>query len=325
MSITLRDIYDARRAIAPWVKRTPLVFSAALSERAGASVYLKLETTHDIGSFKIRGATNRLMQMTEDERWHGIVAVSTGNHGRAVAWAAKRLGIRAVVYMSSQVLPGKAEAIRNLGADVRVEGDTQDEAEAAARRNAETERATLVHPFDDPHVIAGQGTIGLEILEDLPEIDTLVTAMSGGGLVSGIGTALKAASPDIRVIGVSMERGPAMIASLKAGRPVPVQELPSLADSLIGGIAGDNQHTFELVRRVVDRTATVSEQEIVEAMKCLYFGDRVVAEGGGAVPVAALLHGKVGGLRGNVVCVVSGENIDMNVFQSIINGTYSDF
>ncbi len=325
MNVTLKNIYAARKAIDPWVRGTPLIYSNYLSGQLNASVYLKLETTHDIGSFKIRGATNRVLNLTEDERWKGIVAVSTGNHGRAVAYAAQKMGIHAVVCMSSLVKQNKVDAIEQLGAEVRIIGDSQDEAEEEARRLVSEEAMTLVHPFDDEHVMAGQGTIGIEIMEDLPEVDMLACGISGGGLISGIGTVMKAASADIQVAGVSMERGPAMIKSLQVGHPVPVEEQNSLADSLGGGIGLDNRFTFEAVKRVVDQTATVSEQQIANAMRVLYRHDRVVVEGGAAVSVAALLEGKIKNARGNIVCVISGENVDMDIFQSIIDGTYSDF
>ncbi len=324
MTVELRNIYAARKAIDPWVRRTPLICSSYLSERLDASVYLKLETTHDIGSFKIRGATNRVLNLSEDERWKGIVAVSTGNHGRAVAYAAQKMGIHAIVCMSSLVKPNKVEATKQLGAEVRIIGDSQDEAEEEARRLVAEEKMTLVHPFDDEYVIAGQGTIGIEIIEDLPEVDLLISGVSGGGLIGGMGTVMKAVSPDIRVVGVSMERGPAMIKSLEAGHPVIVEEQNSLADSLGGGIGLDNRFTFELVRAVVDQTITVSEQQIAHAMQSLYRHDRIVAEGGAVVSVAALLEGKIENIRGNIVCVISGENVDMDVFQSVIGGSYSD-
>ena len=175
-----------------------------------------------------------------------------------------------------------------------------------------------VHPFDHPHVIAGQGVIGIELLEDLPEIDCLVTGLSGGGLISGIAVALKAASPQIRVIGVSMERGPAMYHSLRAGKPVVVEEQSTLADSLGGGIGLENQFTFELVRRYVDETVLVNEDQIAEAMAYLYRNERLIAEGGGAVGVAALLHGLVEPPGSNVAVVISGANVDMDSFTQII-------
>lgn len=320
--LTVDDVHAARRAISPWVRATPLVHSRALSARTGASVYLKLETVHDSGAFKIRGATNRLVNLSDAERKRGVVTVSTGNHGRAVALAASRLGISATVCVSQLVPENKREAIRALGAELHVEGKSQDDAEAVARGLVEDKGLVPIHPFDDPKVIAGQGTIGLELLEHPGAVDHLLVGLSGGGLASGIALALKAASPNTRITGVSMERGPAMIQSIEAGKPVAVAELPSLADSLGGGIGLENRYTFELVSRYLDAFVRVSEREIADGMVHLYREERVIAEGGGAVPVSALLHDKAGDFRGNVVCIISGGNVDMDVFTEIVSGRY---
>ena len=321
--ITLRDIYLARARIAPWIRRTPLVVSSSLSALGGARISLKLETAQDTGAFKLRGATNFIRAAGDTVRAQGVVTVSTGNHGRAVAHAARRVGARAVVCMSDLVPGNKRAAIEALGAEVRIVGRSQDEAEVEVVRLVREERLALVHPFDDPLVIAGQGTVGIEILEDEPEVDTVIVALSGGGLVSGIALAVKAANPDARVVGVTMKRGAAMYESVQAGHPVEVEEGPSLADSLGGGIGLDNRHTFELVRTLVDDYVLVSESEIARAMRHLYWNDRVIAEGGGAVSVAAVLADKVSGLSGNVVCVVSGGNVDMDAFTRIVSDVAS--
>lgn len=320
--VSLREVYAARRTIAPWVRRTPLKRSRALSRLTDSNVYLKLETVHDTGAFKIRGATNHLLNLSEKERARGVVTVSTGNHGRAVAYAAKRFGMRAVVCMSELVPDNKVEGIRDLGAEVRIVGQSQDDAEIEANRLVSEEGLISVHPFDDPYVIAGQGTIGIEILEDLPEIDTAIVPLSGGGLMGGIALVLKSSSPDIRVIGVTMTRGPAMIESVRAGKPVPVKEQATLADSLGGGIGLDNRYTFELVRRFVDEYLVVNEAQIAEGMRQLYRGDGIIAEGGASVGVAAMLAGLVHDLDGNVVFIISGANVDMDKFTQIMNGSY---
>jgi threonine dehydratase len=323
-AITLRDIYAARRAIAPWVRRSPLKLSRALSGLSGAKVHLKLETVHDTGAFKIRGATNRILALGDEERARGVVTVSTGNHGRAVAYAAKRVGIRAVVCMSELVPGNKVEGVRELGAEVHIVGKSQDDAEVEADRLIAEEGLIPVHPFDDPYVIAGQGTIGIELLEDLPQIDTVIVPLSGGGLMGGIALALKSASTRIRVIGVSMDRGAAMIESVRAGRPVAVQERATLADSLGGGIGLENKYTFELVRRFVDEYLVVDEAQIADGMRQLYRGDNLVAEGGASVAVAALIAGLVPKAEGNIVCLVSGGNVDMDKFTRIVSGEYSE-
>jgi threonine dehydratase len=315
---TLADVYRARAAIAPWVRRTPLVRSEALARALGRSVHLKLETLQETGAFKLRGAVNRLLALSAAERERGVVAVSTGNHARAVAHTAKALGVRAAVFMSTLVPANKVEAVRALGAEVQIFGDSQDAAEAEARRLASAAGRVFVSQFEDPFVIAGQGTIGLELLEDLPGLDTVLVPLSGGGLIGGIALALKGADPAIRVIGVSMERGAAMHASLRAGRPVEIAEEPSLADSLGGGIGLDNRYTFALVRDLVDEVVLVSENEIAAAMAHCYWHEQEIVEGGGAVGVAALLAGRIDRLGERIVAVLSGRNVDMRRFTEIV-------
>jgi threonine dehydratase len=316
--ITQRTIWQARHAIAPFVRRTPLVRSEPLSGLLGQNVLLKLETQQQTGAFKLRGATNRLLQLCDLERERGVVAVSTGNHARAVAHAARVQGVRAVVCMSPLVPANKVEAVRALGAEIQIVGRNQDEAEEVAKQLAAERGLTFVSPFDDPWVIAGQGTIGLELLEDLPALDAVLVPLSGGGLIGGIALALKSADPRVRVIGVSMERGPAMVRSLEAGRPVAVEEEASLADSLGGGIGLDNRYTFALVRDYVDETVLVSEAEIAAAMRHCYWQERQIVEGGAAVGVAALLAGKTAPTGDDLVVVLSGGNVDMGRFTEIV-------
>jgi threonine dehydratase len=222
--------------------------------------------------------------------------------------------------MSSLVPDNKVAAVRATGAEVRIAGRDQDEAEQVARQLAEARGLVFVSPFDDPHVIAGQGTIGLELLEDLPALDSVLVPLSGGGLIGGIALALKSADRSIRVIGVSMERGPAMVRSLAAGRPVAVEEEPSLADSLGGGIGLDNRYTFALVRDLVDETVLVSEAEIAAAMAHCYWQEQQIVEGAAAVGIAALLAGKLRAPGANLAVVLSGRNVDMRRFSEIVAG-----
>ena len=319
--VTLSDVYAARARIAPWVRRTPLVASPSLSASGRARVSLKLETAQETGAFKLRGATNFIRTAGDAVRERGVVTVSTGNHGRAVAHAARSLGVRAVVCMSSLVPSNKREAIDALGAEIRIVGRSQDEAEVEAQRLVAEEGLALVHPFDDPLVVAGQGTVGIEILEDLPDVDTVIAGLSGGGLISGIALAVKTANPRARIVAVTMDKGAAMYESVRAGRPVEVEEMASLADSLGGGIGLENRYTLDLVREFVDDYILVTESEIARAMRHLYWNDRIIAEGGGAVSVAAVLAEKVSGLSGNVVCVVSGGNVDMGTFTRVVSET----
>ncbi len=315
--ITLQDIFIAAKSIRPLAHKTPLVNAQGLSERAGANVYLKLENTQQTGSFKVRGAANRLLNLTEEQRQNGVVTVSTGNHGKATAFVAQRMGIRAVVCVPDLVLPHKVEAMKRLGAEVVVAGASQDEAEAHAGELAAEEGLTPISPFDDPYIIAGQGTIGLELLEQLPQLDAVIIPLSGGGLASGIALALKQANPALRTIGVSMERGPVMVESLRAGHPVQLPEERTLADSLMGGIGLDNRFTFRMVQQYVDETLLVSEEEIAAAMIYALRTERLVVEGGGAVGIAAALSGKAAGPWKNVAVVVSGGNADMDVLQRL--------
>jgi len=263
LDIPLRDLLLARERITSVVRHTPLLHAETLSERAGAEVRLKLETLQVAGAFKARGAANKLLGLERDALKRGVVAVSTGNHGRAVAHVARALGVGATICVSERVPRNKLDAIKRLGAQVEVVGKSQDEAEVHAQ--ALTEKGlTMVHPFDDPAVIAGQGTIGLELLEEFPQIKTVFVPLSGGGLIGGVALALKAADPAIRVVGVSMTGAPAMVESLRAGRPVELDEVPTLADSLQGGIGLQNRHTFHLVRDLVDETVLVTEGEIAD-------------------------------------------------------------
>jgi threonine dehydratase len=319
LEITMRQVYLARKRIAPVARRTPLVHSSWLAERTSGSVYLKLENLQETGSFKIRGATNKMLILDPEARERGVVTVSSGNHGRAVSYVARRLGIHAVVLLSEAVPQGKREAIQRLGAEVIVHGKTYDEAADYAFRLQEERGLTMINPFDDPLVIAGQGTIGLELLEDLPEIDSVIVPLAGGGLLGGISLALKSAHAGIRTVGVSMERGPAMYESLRAGKVVDIVEEPTLADALAGGI-GPNVYTFGVIQKYVDDTVLVSEEEIAGAMAFALEKHRLVVEGGGAVGIAALLYGKVQDLGQHVAVVVSGGNVDLPLLLEIAKG-----
>ncbi len=309
--LKLRDIYLARQRVSPFARKTPLVESPFLSRVAGTSVHLKLENLQETGAFKVRGAANKLLSLPVESRAQGVVTVSSGNHGRALAYVARKLGIRAIVCVSSRVPPTKLEAIERLGAELVVSGDSYDEAEAHSRVLQKDLGLTKIYPDDDPFIIAGQGTIGLELLDDLPEIDTVIVPIGGGGLISGIALALKSADPAVRVVGVSMARAPVMIESLRAGRPVEMEELDTLADGLAGGIGLDNRHTFRMCRRYVDDTALVSEDQIAEAMAFALEEHHIVVEGAGAVGIAALLHRKVQVPGRHVAAVVSGGNVDI--------------
>ena len=318
MTIALADILAARRTIAGVAVRTPLVPSPHMSAVAGSEFLLKLETTQPIGAFKLRGALNAVAAVAAGAP--GVTCCSTGNHGRGVAWAARARGLRAVVCMSALVPGAKVDGIRALGAQARIVGRSQDDALAESRRLARDEGLVEIPPFDDALVIAGQGTIGLELLEDRPDLAAILVPLSGGGLAAGVALAARAIKPSIRVIGVTMDRGAAMFESVRAGRPVEVEEVASLADSLGGGIGLDNRLTFSICRDLLDDIVLVSEEEIYDAMQTLYFEDRMVAEGASVVAIAALKAGRLPAFGGPVATILTGRNVDMAAFTDIVAG-----
>ena len=311
----IAEVRAARARIADRIRATPLVPSSAL----GAQVRLKLEQLQITGSFKLRGAANAVLSLSAAERARGVVGVSTGNHGRGLAHAAKAAGARCVICMSALVPANKVEAIRALGAEVRIVGRSQDDAQNEGDRVLAEEAKVMLarcHHADD---IDGQGTLGLEIVEQLPDVETIVVPVSGGGLIAGVALAAKALVPGLRVVGVSMARGAAMHASQRAGRPVQVAELPTLADALGGGIGLDNRLTFALVRDLVDDLVLVEEAEIAAAVRHAYWQEKLVLEGSGAVGIAALLAG-LPVASGLTVLLLSGCNIDMTLHHRIVSG-----
>jgi threonine dehydratase len=317
IDLTMRDIYLARARIAPIARKTPLISSPTLSELTGSEITLKLENLQETGSFKPRGAANKVLSLEKEAQQRGVITISSGNHGRALAYIARRLGLRAVVCLAETVPANKRDPIQELGAEVVVRGSTYDEANIEAFRLVEEEGLEMIHPYDDPVVIAGQGTIGLELLEEFPDLDTVVIPLSGGGLLGGIAFVLKSTNPGIHVVGVMMECGPAMVESLRAGRIVDVVEEPTLADALAGGLP-PNRYTFELVRKTVDETVLVSEQEIGAAMAFALERHHLVVEGGGAVGIAALMSRKLQHLGKRVAVVISGANVDMALLLRVV-------
>ena len=317
MRLALSDILAARQTLRGTADATPLVPSPFMAAQSGQDFLLKLENMQPIGAFKLRGAMNAVMSLPEGTA--GVTCCSTGNHGRGVAFAAARRGIRAVICMSELVPQAKVDGIKALGAEVRICGTSQDEALAESLRSVEQDGLVEISPFDDPLVIAGQGTIGLELLEARPDLDTLLVPLSGGGLAAGVALAAKAINPDIRVIGITMEHGAAMKASIEAGHPVEVEEVPSLADSLGGGIGMENRLSFPLCRDLLDDILLVTEEEIYHAMQVLFYEDRIVAEGACVVGLAACLSGKIT-LTGPTATIITGRNLDMQMFHRIMAG-----
>lgn len=318
MSLSLADILAAARTIRDVAVRTPLVPSPHLTRLAGHDFLLKLENTQPIGAFKLRGAANAILNLSASVK--GVTCCSTGNHGRGVAFAARSRGMKAVICMSALVPRAKVDGIRALGAEVRIVGRSQDDALAESRRIAAEEGLVEISPFDDPLVIAGQGTIGLELMRDRPDLDMVLVPLSGGGLAAGVALAVKAIKPSVRVIGISMDRGAAMDASIRAGRPVEVEEVASLADSLGGGIGLDNRLSFPLCRDLLDGVVLVTEAEIYRALQTLFYEDRMVAEGACVVGIAALQASRLPAAKGAITTIITGRNVDMAVFHRIMAG-----
>jgi threonine dehydratase len=314
----LDEIYLARRRIAGCAYRTPLARSDWLSTLAGADIYLKLECWQRTRSFKVRGAFNAVAALPAAERARGLVAASAGNHGQGVALAGRELGARSTIFVPDSAPAMKKSRIQAFGAVLREVPGIYDDAEAAARAYAEESGATFVHAFEDPLVIAGQGTVGIEIAEDLAEVREVVVPVGGGGLITGIGTVMQALGGGaIRVVGVQTDQTRAMHDAFEAGGAVEVEQGPTLAEGLAGG--GVDAASYARVRAVTDEMVLVGESALATAIRDLFQHDGVVAEGAGAVPVAALAAGVLR-VRGPTVLVISGGNIDGVRLAQILRG-----
>ncbi len=315
--VTLEDVGTAAERIRDMIRITPVKASASLSRLAGGPVWLKCEHRQETGAFKLRGASNAAARLGHVA---GVTTASTGNHGCALAHAARQLGLPAVICVSRLVPRNKLQAIEALGAEARVIGASQDEAFEEARRLRRDEGFALIPPFDHPDVIAGQGTLGLEILDQIPDAATIAVPLSGGGLLAGVALAVKGLRPDIRIIGISMERGAAMAASLKAGHPVEVEELETLADSLGGGVGLKNRLTFAMCRDLMDEVILLTEAEIAAGIRHLALEDGEAVEGAAAVGAGAIIAGKLRAEDGPLVLILSGQNIDPDRHAAIVRG-----
>jgi len=304
---SLRDIEEARRRLEGIARVTPVYPSETFSRLTGRDVQLKAENLQRTGSFKIRGAVNKLALLSEEERGAGVAAASAGNHGQAVAWAAREVGADATVFMPHHTPMAKVQATRNYGARTEMGGETFEHALAAAMEHVETTGATFLHPFEDEHVIAGQGTIGLELLDQVPRLETVIVPVGGGGLASGIALALKASKPDVRVVGVQA----AACAPLAGGEVGGFTIAEGIA------VKDPGELTSSILRDVLDDIVTVTDEEISQAIVFLLERMKLVVEGAGAASVAALLAGKVGG-SGTVVPLLSGGNIDPTLLISVM-------
>ncbi len=313
--VTLGDIYTARRRMGSGIRRTPFEQSPLLNELTGGEVYLKLENRQLTGSFKIRGASNKIALLTPEERRRGVVAASSGNHAQGVAFAARQLGVKAAIVVPGNTPRVKLDAIRALGADLTVHGDEYMDAERLAQKISREGGIPFISPYNDPDLIAGQGTVGLEILEDGPELDTILVPVSGGGLISGISTVIKAASKT-EIIGVQTIASPVMHESIKAGKIIDIPMYDTVAEGLQGGIE-QGSVTFPICQKLVDDWIDVKEATIVDALRLMLLRQHEVIEGSGAVGIAALMEDPQRYKGRRVGVVISGGNIDEDLLSRI--------
>jgi threonine dehydratase len=313
--IGFEQIQWASNAVYEVAHRTPLLYSAALSERFGGEIYLKAESLQHTGSFKVRGAANRLAALTAAERARGVMAASAGNHAQGVAVAARRLGVKATVVMPERAALAKVQAARRYGAQVILHGEDFDDAIKFAKAMALEANMVFIPAFDDERVIAGQGTLGLEIVEDCPGVETVIVPVGGGGLIAGVATAVKALRPQASVIGVQAAAAPATSLSFQAQKKCYQDAAPTIADGVAVGSPGD--YTLPLLQRYLDACLTVDEEAIAQAIVLLIENAKLVVEGAGALAIAALLTGAVKP-AGKTVAVLSGGNIDINMLATIV-------
>ena len=319
--VSLADIEAAKIRISPHIIHTPLVYSPTISEMTGANVYLKLETLQKAGSFKVRGATNKILSTRDSFLNHGVVAASAGNHGQGVAVAAHSAGIPATIVMPEWSSLSKQEATRGYGAQVIIHGASLEESITRAQEIAD-KGALFIHPFNDDEVIAGQGTIALEILDDLPETDCIVVPVGGGGLIAGIATAAKAKKAGIVIIGAQAQECASAVESINRGFPSQIQEGKTIADGI--RVAETGSHTLPIMQHNVDHIVLASEEEIADAMLLLLERKHIVAEGAAAVPLAAIMNGSIIVQPGsNVVLVISGGNIESSQLFKVIRWALS--
>lgn len=318
LKVNLEDVKKAKEVLESIVKETPLQESKELSDRLDANVYYKCENLQKTGSFKIRGACNKIANLTDEEKAKGVIASSAGNHAQGVALGAKMTGIKATIVMPETAPLAKVTATKSYGAEVVLNGAVYDDAYAKAVEIQKETGATFLHPFDDEYVIAGQGTIGLEIFQQLDgNVDTILCPIGGGGIIAGIAVAAKGINPNIKIVGVQTANIPSMQESMKNGEVTTAFKSTTIADGIAVKTPGDV--TFEIINELVDEVVVVEEDEIAQGMLFLMENQKVVAEGAGAVTTAALLSGKyVPKKDENVVCVISGGNVDVNTLYRVI-------
>ena len=315
-SVTIDDVRAAAERFDTTVRRTPLLPSSTLSAALAADVWLKAENLQHTGSFKVRGAANRIAALSDDERRRGVIAASAGNHAQGVAVAATTRGIHATIVMPRATPLAKVEATRDYGAEIVLHGDSYEDARAESERIARERGLVIIPGFDDPLIVAGQGTVALEIVQEMPDADVVVVPVGGGGLAAGIGVAMRSLAPRARVIGIQVEAATGVKRSLDAGRRVAVAPAPTIAEGI--AVAGPGDITFPLLQRCLDDVVVVSEDEVAQAMVLLLERSKLVVEGAGAVGVAALLARKIDVARRRVAVVLSGGNVDINMVARVV-------
>lgn len=315
--VTLEKIQEAKKCIQDSVRKTPILKCPKLGAQAGCEVFFKLENLQQTGSFKLRGALNKIAHLTEEEKKCGVIASSAGNHAQGVALGATAKGIKSTIVMPEGAPLSKVRATKEFGAEVVLHGAVYDNAYQKALEIQKETGAIFLHPFDDEEVIAGQGTIGLEILEQLEDVDVVLVPIGGGGILAGIATAIKSVKPEVKVIGVEAAGAASMTAALAKGECCDIGSCSTIADGIAVRKVGCK--TLELVKKYVDEVVTVTEEEIVQAIFYLLEKNKLVAEGAGASGVAAILAGKISAPGKNVCAVISGGNVDMNFIEKIVN------
>ena len=310
------DFQRARERVSPHIYHTPLLTSRMLSEQTGYDIRLKAEMFQRTGSYKIRGPLNKFSYLSEEQKRRGVICSSAGNHAQGVALAARLQGIHAVVVMAENATPSKVEATRAYGAEVILHGTIWDEANEKAKQLCQERELTYIHPFDDPQLVAGQGTLGLEIYDDFPAADVVIVPIGGGGLISGVSMALKGLNPSITIIGVESSGAPAMKSSVEAGHLITLDRIECVIDGLKVKRVGE--YTFEVVRNFVDEVVSLPDARIFEAMIWIMHHCKLVVEGAAASPVAALLNGLIKAPKGSkVVCVLSGGNLNLDQLKGL--------
>ena len=312
--LTLDKIYHASYVLKDVIRPTPLVKTESISDNC--EIYLKPENLQTTGSFKIRGSGYKISQLTDEEKARGVIACSAGNHAQGVALAATKYGIKSLICLPDGAPISKVEATKGYGAEVCMVPGVYDDAYNEALRLRDEKNYTFIHPFDDENVIAGQGTIGLEILSEMPDVDAVVTSIGGGGLISGVACAIKSLNPNIKVYGVQAEGAPSMYESIKQGKIIKLDSVSTVADGI--QVKEPGEHTFEYVKKYVDEIVTVNDDEISSAILKLIETQKMIAEGAGAAALAAVMFNKVPVKGKKVVCIISGGNIDVTILSRVI-------